>query len=96
MWNINIMINILVILILILTLYNVIENKYNILHLFLFFEIMYILLITFLVYKSLTYNIFFHNIFIILVSISTIKSVIGLTLLINYIRVYNSVYLYNI
>ena len=71
--------------------------KSNILSLFLFFEIIYILLLFLVLIGFLipgtTLNLFIIHYFFILIAISTSKTVIGLCILVNYIRTYNTIFL---
>ena len=90
----NLILNLVVIYSLLITLQFLIENKINFVMLLLGLEIIYVLLISLFIYKSLNFlDVFYNNLFFILICIATIKSVLGVSILLNYIRIYNTVYL---
>ena len=73
---------------------NLLRIQYNILMLFLYFEVFYVASLALLNSLAITYQIpNFSVFFIYLIAVSSMKSIIGLCIVINYIRVNNSIYL---
>jgi NADH:ubiquinone oxidoreductase subunit K len=85
-------INILAFIIFLSILLNITGNIKNILNLFITIESLYIIISCYYIIDN-TFPSEGSALFIIIITIASIKSIVGLSLLINYIRVYNTIYI---